>query len=114
MINRIEKKQYKLSIVVPAYNEEFNLASTIEAIFKANNKIGHLINILIVNDGSTDNTLQVADNLSLKYTNIKVLHHKFSKGLGTAFTTALILSEGDFFCLIPGDNQITQDYIYDL
>ena len=100
-----------LSIVVPAYNEEFNLEATIETIFKANEKIGHTVKILIINDGSRDNTFQVANNITSKYANVKALHHKFPKGLGTIFNTALILSEGDYFCLIPGDNQISEEYL---
>lgn len=115
MLDRINKKrQYVLSVVVPAYNEEYNLEPTIETIFKVNEKFNHIIKILIINDGSADNTSQVANSLALRYSNIKVLHHKFPKGLGTIFNTALILSEGDYFCLIPGDNQISEEYMYTL
>jgi len=113
-MDKIEKKQYVLSLVVPAYNEEGNLESTIENIFRVNQKINHDIRILIINDGSIDNTRQVADKLALKYSNVTVLHHNFPKGLGTIFNVALILSNGDYFCLIPGDNQITEEYIYEL
>lgn len=115
MTDRIDKKkQYVLSIVVPAYNEEFNLEPTIETIFKVNEKVNHIIKILIINDGSADNTQLEANMIASKYVNVRVLHHKFPKGLGTIFNTALILSEGDYFCLIPGDNQISEEYIYEL
>lgn len=112
---RVEKSNNRaLSIVVPAYNEEFNLEPTIKAIFKVNEKAGYIIDILIINDGSIDNTAQVADSLAATYSNISVLHHVFPKGLGTVFNTALILSKGDYFCLIPGDNQISEEYLLSL
>ena len=115
MTNNIDKKkQYVLSIVVPAYNEEFNLEPTIEAIFRVNEKVNYIITILIINDGSTDNTQLVADKLAAKYSNVSVLRHVFPKGLGTVFNTALILSKGEYFCLIPGDNQVSEKYIYEL
>lgn len=114
MFNSNNGKQPILSIVVPAYNEELNLTPTLEAIFNANRRLGFTLHIIIINDGSIDNTAQVADGLARKYANVKTLHHKFPKGLGTIFNTAMILSEGDFFCLIPGDNQITEDYTYAL
>lgn len=56
----------------------------------------------------------MADKLASRYKNVSVLHHQFPKGLGTIFNTAFILSKGDYFCLIPGDNQISEEYIHAL
>lgn len=101
----------RVSIVVPSLNEEDNLENTINSIFKANEKLNHEINILIINDGSEDSTREIAEELARSNGNIKVHHNRFTRGLGTAFVIGIMLSEGDYYGYIPGDNQITPQYI---
>ncbi len=71
-----EKKRNKnVTFLIPAYNVDKILGRVIKSIFSLDypkNKI----KIIIIDDGSTDNTLQVAKNLAKKYKNIKVFHKK--------------------------------------
>lgn len=100
-----------ISIVVPCLNEEKNLKDTINAIFESNNKFNFEIEILIVNDGSKDITGEIAEEISRNHPNIRVLHNKYPRGLGTAFSVGMILAKGEYFGYIPGDHQITMEYI---
>ena len=57
----------KLSVVIPAYNEEESITETINQIEEALGKINIPHELLVVNDNSKDNTLQVLEQLAAKY-----------------------------------------------
>ena len=60
----------KLSIVIPAYNEEESIAETIDQIEEAFSKVAIEHEIFIVNDNSKDNTIRVLEELATKYLSI--------------------------------------------
>ena len=62
------KKEYSISILVPAFNEEKTISNTIETIFSVDYPIEELI---VLNDGSTDNTKKIIEKLLKKYLLIK-------------------------------------------
>jgi dolichol-phosphate mannosyltransferase len=68
-------------IVIPTYNEKDNIRPLVEEIFKVTPDI----NILIVDDNSPDGTGRIADELSKKYSQVKVLHREKKEGLGKAY-----------------------------
>ena len=63
----------KISIIVPVYNLEKYLSQCIESIINQNHKN---IEIILVNDGSTDKSGDICDKYSLKDNRIKVIHKK--------------------------------------
>jgi len=101
----------KLSIVMPAYNEEGNLPNTIEPLIKIFNELSIDYEILIINDGSKDKTGEVAENLSKKYPKIRVIHHEINKGYGGAQLTGFKNATGKYVSVIPSDNQFFQEDI---
>ena len=72
----------KVSIIIPVYNEQFTLKQILEKIYRLNLKK----EVIIVNDGSTDKTRDILNNLKNKYYN-KIIHHKYNKGKGAAIIT---------------------------
>ena len=74
----------KLSIVIPAYNEEESIAATIDQIEEAFSKgvIDH--EIVVVNDNSKDNTAQVLEELSNKYPAVNYVTNLGPNGFGYA------------------------------
>lgn len=70
----------KICIIVPVYNEQFNIKKIISEIEKTIKKIKYKFDILFVDDGSNDNTFKILNSLSLKKKNVKVL--KFNKNYG--------------------------------
>lgn len=68
-------------ILIPTYNEKDNIQPLIEEIFKVAPGVG----IFIVDDNSTDGTGIIADGLSKKYAQVKVLHREKKEGLGSAY-----------------------------
>lgn len=101
----------KLSIVIPAYNEEESITETIDKIESAfaNVKIDH--EILIVNDNSKDNTLSVLETLSKKYPSLRYETNKGPNGFGYAVRFGLERFTGDCVAVMMAD---LSDSPYDL
>lgn len=97
-----------ITIGVFAYNEEDNLRATIEAVVQAAGLANNLAcEIIIVNDGSTDNTAQVIADLTKKYGGIKTIAHPTNTGIGTAIQDIIREAAGEKICFMPGDNIFT-------
>lgn len=99
-----------LSIIVPAYNEEEGIKDTVLAIFKDSKKnpikklIGKL-EIIVVDDGSTDKTFERAKKLIRRYRNLKLVKHKRNQGLGSSIKTGILNSKYNFITYLPADGQ---------
>ena len=93
----------KLSIVIPAYNEEESIAETIDSIEQAlsNIKINH--EILIVNDSSKDNTENVLKQLCLKYPDVKYVTNPGPNGFGYCIRYGLERFTGDCVAIMMAD-----------
>ncbi len=102
-----------VSIVLPCYNEgavlEANLAEIMTYLRTLEGR--RRFEVLVVNDGSRDNTGQVADRLAQKYSNLRVLHHPSNFGLGQAFMTAFAQSKGDYVVTMDVDLSYSPDHI---
>lgn len=97
-----EKREMKLVIVIPALNEEKNIAAVVENIPRKMEGVSEL-RIVVVNDGSTDNTSKVANDVGAE-----VIEHPYHLGLGAAFDTGLQFAldhNFDLMVTIDGDGQ---------
>ena len=101
----------KLSIVIPAYNEEESIAETIDQIEEALSKVSIEHEIFIVNDNSKDNTLEVLEQLSQKYTAVKYGTNLGPNGFGYAVRYGLERYTGDCVAVMMAD---LSDSPYDL
>lgn len=105
-------KMTKLIVMIPAYNEEKTISMVIKEIPKKIEGISD-VKILVVDDGSTDNTVEVAKKAGADY----IFKNKQNLGLGTAFKngiqTALEL-KADILVNTDADNQYPSRYIQDL
>ncbi|MBU4332512.1 bifunctional glycosyltransferase family 2/GtrA family protein [Patescibacteria group bacterium] len=108
-------KEKSITFIVPAYNEEKNLAATINAIYGITHKTNiDNFEILIINDNSTDKTKEIADNLAKKHKHIKAFHNETNKGLGYNFKKGVQLSQKNYITTVPGDNEVVPSTICDL
>ena len=94
-----------LSIIVPALNEEEHLAGTVETILQATVDRVESFEIIIVDDGSTDQTSTLACRLAQGDDRIRVVHNPRSMGLGHAYKSGVALSGYEYVVMVPGDNE---------
>lgn len=96
-------KKLKLSVILPTYNERENLPIIIYLLYKYLDNCNLDFEIIIIEDGSPDGTLEVAKKLQDIYTEIVILNRGQKLGLGTAYKAGLELATGDFIILMDAD-----------
>jgi dolichol-phosphate mannosyltransferase len=101
----------KLSIVIPAYNEEESISETIDQIEEAFSKVSIEHEIFIVNDNSKDGTLKVLETLAQKYPSLKYETNLGPNGFGYAVRYGLERYSGDCVAVMMAD---LSDSPYDL
>ncbi len=100
-----------LSVIIPAYNEEKRLPKTLEEIDKYLSKQTYEYEILVVNDGSKDRTVEVARSLISKIKNLKVTGYEKNQGKGFAVRFGMLEAKGDFRIFTDADNSTSIDQI---
>ena len=96
-----EKPQYPgcLSVVIPVYNEEGSLAEVVRKLLV----LPHLLEIIIVDDCSTDRTFEVARSLSQADPRVRVTQQKKNSGKTAALRTGFALTQGDIVIVQDAD-----------
>ncbi|MEM3709265.1 MAG: glycosyltransferase [Nitrososphaerales archaeon] len=107
-------KRMKLSMIMPAYNEEKHIEEAIEEAIKALKRIGLDYEIIVVNDGSEDETENKVIMCKKKYQSIKLVSYNENKGKGFAIKEGFKHISGDIIFLLDTDGEILpinlQDY----
>src|SRR5690554_4549081 len=98
-----------LSIVVPVYNEEEILESSLRKNFDVLNKFPYSFEIIAVDDGSEDKSDVILKNILLSVENAKVICHEENKGFGGAIRTGIQAAIGRYIWCVPVDSPLTID-----
>jgi dolichyl-phosphate beta-glucosyltransferase len=101
-----------LTVIVPAYNEEKNIKSTLEeiSVYLKKNDISH--EIIVVDDGSTDKTYDNARACSKLFNDFKILKNSPNMGKGYSVKRAALSAEGEYVLFMDADNS-TSIYEFD-
>lgn len=100
-------KEQSLSIIIPVYNEEDNVLPLHQKITEALDSMGHPYEVIIVDDGSTDNTAQRLKELARSDNRLKVIHLRRNFGQTPAMMAGIDAATGDI--LIPMDGDLQND-----
>jgi len=98
-------KFHKLSILVPAYNEKNTVTTVLEAVSKVNLINGMTREIIVVDDGSKDNTVEIVKKFIEENPayNIKLVEHGVNQGKGAALHTGIQHATGDLIIVQDAD-----------
>jgi len=105
-----------ISVVIPAFNEEANLPIVIEETIRALSQHYTTVQyeLLLVDDGSSDATGRICDDLTQQYPCIRVFHHPTNQGFGAALRTGFINARGVWVSYIGADGEITIEQVIKL
>lgn len=99
-----------ISIIVPTYNVEKYIRTCIESILAQTYRN---VEIIIVNDGSTDQSLAVISDLICSHHNVKVINQK-NQGLSVARNTGIDVATGKYITFVDADDKIMPDFVSSL
>lgn len=94
-----------ISVFFPCYNEQQNVVRTVENAREVLEKIGADLEIIIINDGSSDETGHIADELAGRDSRIKVVHHRRNLGYGAALQSGFGAATKELVFYTDGDGQ---------
>lgn len=92
-----------LSVIIPAFNEEKNIKNTLISVLKIIPEFCRKFEIIIVNDGSSDNTLEIAKKFSEGKKFIRVLNNKINRGMGYSYWKGVKEAKYNYVILVWGD-----------
>lgn len=95
-----------ITVVIPALNEEARLAEAFAGALSAVRPVFESVDVVIVDDGSRDATLRIAEDLARRHGGVQIVHHDRPMGLGYAYRRGVELGQGDWILLAPGDNEL--------
>ena len=106
----MKEQNWKLSIIIPVYNAEKVISNCIHSILVQNYDN---IELLLINDGSTDHSGAICEQFAQQDSRIRVVHQK-NQGVSAARNHGIQLAEGDFLFFVDADDQIEKNFFYSI
>ena len=94
-----------LSVFFPAYNDAGTIASLVIAALQSASKLTPNYEIIVVNDGSSDSTAQILEELARVYPHVKIVTHPANRGYGGALRSGIASASKDVIFYTDGDAQ---------
>src|SRR5882757_6055595 len=101
----MNKKLSELSIFFPFWNEEKNIEAVVEDARKVAEQVASRWEIIMVDDGSTDKTLSIAQKLAKKDKRLRVVTHSPNRGYGAALAAGFSAATYKYVVFTDGDMQ---------
>ena len=97
----------KVSVIVPLYNVEKYLARCLDSLCRQSLRE---IEIILVDDGSTDSSGEICEAYAAKDARFKVIHHTENKGVSVVRNTGVAHASGDYLMFVDSDDYVHEDY----
>jgi hypothetical protein len=102
--------QHKLSVVIPAYNEEDGIAEIVERVLQVESELKKVgvdqLELIVVDDGSKDRTPEIVRS----YPQVRLIQHKVNKNYGGALKTGFHHATGDLLAFLDADGTYPPEY----
>jgi len=90
-----------ISIIIPAYNEEKSIKDTLERVFAVCKSSFKEFEVVVVNDGSTDKTIEIIEKFSSSH--LKIINRGYNKGYGASLKEGINFSSGEIIAISDAD-----------
>lgn len=107
----VGEELYDISLVIPVYNQAKNVIQTLDRIKRIMNLTKLRYELIVVNDGSTDNTLELLQREKETDSRVKLFSYDKNEGKGYAVRTGIMNSKGKAVVFIDGDSDISVESI---
>jgi glycosyltransferase involved in cell wall biosynthesis len=94
----VDRTEIQVSIVIPVYNEEGAIGDDLDTIIATMEGSGYTYEVIVVDDGSTDQTVDIA-----RAKGVKVIQHPINRGTGAARRTGILQARGEIIVMTDGD-----------
>lgn len=93
----------KYSIVIPAYNERARILATLQAVVQSIRRHGWQAEVIVVNDGSTDETAELVKNFALSAPEVRLMENPRNSGKGYSVRSGLLHAQGEIVMFSDAD-----------
>jgi len=104
-VARVGQSVRSITVFFPCYNEQDNVARTVERALEVLERLNADFEVIIVDDGSTDSTGRIADEIASKNNRVKAVHHHPNLGYGAALRSGFKAATKEFVFYTDGDGQ---------
>ena len=98
------ENHFKFSLIIPCYNESDNIENLFEKISEIQNELN--FEVIIINNGSTDNSIEVINKNKFKLRNLNLINISVNKGFGYAIKVGINKSNSEIVCYTHADMQV--------
>jgi dolichyl-phosphate beta-glucosyltransferase len=103
-----------LSVIIPAYNEEQRIENTLRSVDAYLHDRNYEYEIIVVNDGSEDNTAEVVENLRQEIPNLRIINNKNNHGKGWVVRKGMLSAKGLFRLFMDADGSTSIENLDEL
>jgi len=104
-MNPTDKNKPDITVIMPALNEEKNIRAAMDASLLAFGDFKLNGELLVINDGSTDGTEKIIEDMIKKDSRVRMVKHETPHGFGASFWDGVDASAGTAVVVLPGDNE---------
>jgi len=103
------RKNCRISLIVPALNEEAVIEANVEAFINVTGRSFVGYEVILVNDGSTDRTGEIMDRVAQRHDHVRVIHNAENMGLGRSYVRGVEAARYEYVMMLCGDGGLPAD-----
>jgi glycosyltransferase involved in cell wall biosynthesis len=105
----MNQKPPGISVVILCFNEGVAIGDCVQSAISALSRITSSLEVIVVDDGSSDNSREILDSLGPLYPQMKLIPHHRNMGYGRSLATGIQAAANDYVLCVDGDNQFSFD-----